>query len=89
MIDIEDLWRRFCENNKSDTSGYFCPERDFEELVNPISKKAFENSTKQDGFKVAPRQESVIVLEYYRNKRNLFSRLLFKIRLWFKIFKKK
>jgi len=48
MIDMFDLWERFCADNNTFQGGMFRPERDFEKDVNTISLKAFNDFVGQD-----------------------------------------
>lgn len=48
MIDMFDLWQRFCADNNTFQGGFFRPERDFEKDVNSISLEAFVEFTAQD-----------------------------------------
>lgn len=48
MIDMFDLWKRFCSDNNTFQGGFYRPERDFTEKVNSISLEAFAKFTAQD-----------------------------------------
>lgn len=48
MIDVFDLWKKFCADNNTFQGGMFRPERDFEPIINSISLDAFADFTAQD-----------------------------------------
>ena len=48
MINMFDLWGKFCSDNNVFQGGMFRPERDFEKDVNSISLEAFADFTAQD-----------------------------------------
>ena len=47
MIDLFDLYNRFCSDNNTFQGGFVRPERDFERLVNSISQEIWNEWTAQ------------------------------------------